>query len=451
MVQLPTRINVTGMGVLTAIAQTIPDFTQALFEQKTAFGYLKRPGREGAEPFLGAELPDLDIQSKLPEHRGLLRTASWSSQVATLALSEAWQDAKLETAISSGIVNPERIGLVVGGSNFQQRSQQELWQKYQSKPQFIRPTYGLTVWDTDMVGILSQCFPIRGEGYTVGCASASGALAIIHAARQILTGETDVSIAVGALFDLSSWECQGLRNLGAMGSDKFSDRPELACRPFDQDHDGFIYGEGCGVLVLERANLREITAEEIASADPPKSPLERGTFTTAPLSKGWGDLDNCCKVHGTLLGWGLALDGNRATDPSQAGEERAMQAALTMANLQPEQIDYVNTHGTSSPLGDRTEAAALKGVGLSHALVNSTKSLTGHCLTGAGVVEAIATLLQLKAQRCHGTHNLIHPIDPNLNWVTEAAIPAEIKYAISNSFAFGGMNAAIVFGHKEVK
>lgn len=403
------------MGVLTAIAQTLPDFTQALFEQNTAFGYLKRPGREGKEPFLGAELPDLDIQSKLPEHRGLLRTASWSSQVATLALSQAWQDAQLDAAIASGTINPKRIGLVVGGSNFQQRSHQELWQKYQSKPQFIRPTYGLTVWDTDMVGILSQCFPIRGEGYTVGCASASGALAIIHAARQILTGETDVSIAVGALFDLSSWECQGLRNLGAMGSDKFRDQPELACRPFDQDHDGFIYGEGCGVLVLERADLREV------------------------------------EIPGTLLGWGLALDGNRATDPSQAGEERAMQTALTMAGLQPEQVNYVNTHGTSSPLGDRTEAAALKGIGLSHALVNSTKSLTGHCLTGAGVVEAIATLLQLKAQRCHGTHNLIHPIDPDLNWVTEASRPAEIEYAISNSFAFGGMNAAIVFGNKEVK
>lgn len=410
MVQLPTRINVTGMGILTAIAQNIPDFTKSLWAQKTAFGYLKRSGREGAEPFLGAELPDIDIQSELPEHRGLLRTASWSSQVATLATAQAWKDAQLDTAIASGIIDPQRIGLVVGGSNFQQRSQQEFWQRYQSKPRFIRPTYGLTVWDTDMVGILSQCFPIRGEGYTVGCASASGALAIIHAARQILTGEADVSIAVGALFDFSSWECQGLRNLGAMGSDKFKDQPYLACRPFDRDHDGFIYGEGCGVLVLERADLREVG------------------------------------IHGTLLGWGLALDGNRAPDPSQAGEERAMQAALTMAELQPQQINYVNTHGTSSPLGDRTEAAALKSVGLSHSLINSTKSLTGHCLTGAGVVEAIATLVQLKAQRCHGTHNLIHPIDPDLNWVTDASIPAEMNYAISNSFAFGGMNAAIVFG-----
>lgn len=410
MVQLPTQINVTGMGIITAIAQNLPDFKESLWAQKTAFGYLKRPGREGAEPFLGAELPDLDIQSAFPEYRGLLRTASWSSQVATLATSQAWEDAQLETAIASGAINPQRIALVVGGSNFQQRSQQQLWQKYQSKPQFMRPTYGLTVWDTDMVGILSQCFQIRGEGYTVGAASASGALAIIHAARQILTGEADVSIAVGALFDCSAWECQGLRNLGAMGSDRFKDRPDLACRPFDRDHDGFIYGEGCGVLVLERADLREVD------------------------------------IHGTLLGWGLALDGNRSPEPSQAGEEQAMQTALKMSNLQPEQIDYVNTHGTSSPLGDRTEAAALKGVGLSHCLVNSTKSLTGHCLTGAGVVEAIATLLQLKAQRCHGTDNLIHPIDPDLRWVTEASIPAKIEYAISNSFAFGGMNAAIAFG-----
>ncbi|NEP82869.1 MAG: polyketide beta-ketoacyl:ACP synthase [Okeania sp. SIO3B3] len=291
--------------------------------------------------------------------------------------------------------------------------QQEIWQRYQSRPQFLRPTYGLTVWDTDIMGLLSQCFHIQGEGYSVGGASASGAVAIIHAARQIVTGATDISIALGSIFDISGYECHGLANLGAMGSERFADRPDLACRPFDQDHDGFIYGEGCGVLVLERSDHAQ----------------QRGAVS-----------------YGKLMGWGFNLDGNRSPEPSQKGEERAMNTALAMAELQPEEISYVNTHGTSSPLGDRTEVAVLKSVGLNNCLVNSTKSLTGHCLTGAGVVEAIATLLQMNYGFCHPTHNLVNPIDTTLSWVKETAIQAEIKYAISNSFAFGGINTALLIG-----
>lgn len=395
------------MGIVTPIGQGVASFQDALFAGRTQFGYLKRPGREGSRSFIGAELPEITVKSLLPEHRGLLRTASWSSQIATVAVAEAWEDGQL----SSRKVNPERIGIVVGGSNFQERDKQQIWQRYQSHPEFIRPTYGVTLWDTDVMSLLSQCFQIQGEGYSVGAASASGAVAIIHAARQILMGVTDVSIAVGSLFDISQWECQGFTNLGAMGSVRFADAPHLACRPFDRDHDGFIYGEGCGVLVLERTDHAQ----------------QRGV-----------------RSHGELIGWGLGLDGKRTPEPSQKGEEQAMNAALAMAKLQPRQIHYVNTHGTSSPLGDKTEVAALKSVGLSHCLLNSTKSLTGHCLTAAGVVEVIATLLQMKFGFCHPTNNLVNPIDTTLNWVKETSVKAEIQYAISNSFGFGGINSALL-------
>jgi malonyl-ACP decarboxylase len=326
--------------------------------------------------------------------------------MAMVALAEAWQDARL----TSEAVNPQHIGLVVGGSNLQQRYQQQIWQRYQARPEFLRPTYGLAVWDTDLVGLLSQCFQIQGEGYSVGAASASGALAVIQAARQIQLGLTDVSIAVGALCDISAWECQGLSNLGAMGSERFAAAPELACRPFDREHDGFIYGEGCGVLILENATHAQ----------------QRGITS-----------------YGRLAGWGFALDGNRSPAPSPQGEERAMKAALSSARLQPEQIDYVNTHGTGSPLGDETEVAALKSVGLSHCLLNATKSLTGHCLTAAGAVEVIATLLQMNASFCHPTRNLHKPIDSTLRFVKETTVEANIQYAISNSFGFGGVNAAL--------
>ena len=288
-------INITGMGIVTPIGQGVTPFREALLSGKTEFGYLQRPGRENpSKPFIGAELPEVDVRCLFPQYSGLLRSVTWTSQIAMVAVAEAWENAKLTQ------VNPERIGLVIGGSNLQQRHQQQTWQRYQSRPEFIRPTYGMTVWDTDILGLLSQCFQIQGEGYSVGGASASGAVAIIHAARQIVTGATDISIVVGSLFDISAYECQGLMNLGAMGSDRFGDSPDMACRPFDQDHDGFIYGEGCGVLVLEKANHAQA----------------RGVVS-----------------QGKLLGWGLNLDGNRSPEPSQTGEERAMQGALAMACL----------------------------------------------------------------------------------------------------------------------
>lgn len=402
-----SNIEITGMGIITSIGQGIATFKDSLLSGKTQFGYLKQPGRESVKPFIGAELPDIDTQTLFSEYSGLLRTANKSAQVAIVAVAEAWQDAQL----TSSQVNPERVGLVVGGSNLQQRYQQQTWQRYQSRQEFIRPTYGLTFWDTDILGLISQCFQIQGEGYSVGGASASGAIAIIHAARQILMGNSDICIALGTLSDLSRYEFQALMNLGAMGSERFADRPDLACRPFDQDHDGFIYGEGCGVLVLERTDHAR----------------QRGA-----------------QSHGQLKGWGLALDGNRSPKPSQKGEERGINTALAMADLQPESIDYVNTHGTGSPLGDKTEVAALKSVGLHRCLLNSTKSLIGHCLTAAGVVEAIATILQMKFGFCHPTQNLVNPIDTSLNWVKETSVQAEIKYAISNSFGFGGINTALL-------
>ena len=405
------NIEITGMGIVTSIGQEVATFKEALLSGETQFTYLKQPGRESIKPFIGAEIPDIDAKTLFPEYSGLLRTATKSAQVAIVAVAEAWQDAKLTLSK----VNPERIGLVVGGSNLQQRYQQQIWQRYHSRQEFIRPTYGLTFWDTDILGLISQCFQIQGEGYSVGGASASGAVAIIHAARQILMGSSDICIALGALSDLSGAEFQALMNLGAMGSERFADRPDLACRPFDQDHDGFIYGEGCGVVILERTDRAQ----------------QRGA-----------------RSHGQLKGWGLALDGNRSPEPSQKGEERAINTALAMADLQPESIDYVNTHGTGSPLGDKTEVAALKSVGLHHSLINSTKSLTGHCLTGAGVVEAIATILQMKFGFCHPTKNLVNPIDTSLNWVKETSVQLEIKYAISNSFGFGGINTALLIAQE---
>jgi malonyl-ACP decarboxylase len=265
--------------------------------------------------------------------------------------------------------------------------------------------------DTDMCAMCSEEFGIQGPVFTVGGASASGQVAIIQAAQLVRGGEVDVAIALGALADLSFMECQGLRALGAMGSNRFADEPGRACRPFDEDRDGFIYGEGCGALVIERAD----------------SAASRGLSPYACLS-----------------GWAMTLDANRNPDPSSDGESRAIRNALQRAGVKSADIDYVNPHGTGSRIGDETELAALRACGVTKAYLNATKSITGHGLSAAGAVEVVATLLQMKAARLHPTRNLERPIDPSLNWVGSEAVECDVRHALTLSMGFGGVNTALV-------
>jgi malonyl-ACP decarboxylase len=156
-------------------------------------------------------------------------------------------------------------------------------------------------------------------------------------------------------------------------------------------------------------------------------------------------------VLATVAGYDLKLDGNSLADPSEAGEARVMVGALRRAGLEPKDIGYVNAHGTGAPLGDRVEAAALRTVlePLGHAWVNSTKALAGHCLHAAGVLEAVATILQVRGGFVHPTPGLDRPIDPDLRFVGATAQRAEPGYALSNSFGFGGFNACVAFGPGE--
>ena len=179
--------------------------------------------------------------------------------------------------------------------------------------------------DTDLCGFCTAQFGICGLAYTVGGASASGQLAIIQAAQAVLTNQVYVCIALGALMDLSHWECRGLRAIGAMGSDRYASEPELACRPFDRDHDGFIFGESCGAVVLESPGIK--------SASRPTA------------------------LRG-FRGWGIALDGNRNPNPSLEGETQAIQNAWRI-RMAAGAGRLLNPHGTGSTAGDETELKAL--------------------------------------------------------------------------------------------
>jgi malonyl-ACP decarboxylase len=399
---MPRKLVVTGIGVISAIGQGKALFTSAMLEGRAAFNVMRRPGRQRGSAYIGAEIQEVVFPAGVA--RQTLRAASLSAQAALVALDEAWVEARLYN------VDPDRTGLVVGGSNIQQRELTQIHEHYRDRSAFLRPTYALSFMDSDLCGFCTAQFGIRGLAYTVGGASASGQLAIIQAAQAVLSDEVDVCVALGALMDLSYWECRSLRALGAMGSDRYADEPALACRPFDRDHDGFIFGESCGALVIESSESSE----------------RRGV-----------------EPYAALRGWGVAMDGNRNPEPSLEGETRAIQSALGASGLPPAQVDYVNPHGTGSALGDETELKALRGCGLAGAYLNATKSLIGHGLSSAGTVEVIATLLQMQAGKLHPTRNLENPIDPTFKWIRNKSIDHPIENALTLSMGFGGVNTAL--------
>jgi malonyl-ACP decarboxylase len=399
------RPAITGLGVVSAIGQGKAAFLSSLLRGEHAFGYLQRAGRvsSGDAPsarLLGAELPALQLPAELPEKT--VRGASLSAQAALACVDEAYREARLQE------LDAHRIGLIVGGSNFQQRELHETYRSYAGRRAYLKPSYALSFMDSDVCGYCTAHYGIRGVAYTLGGASASGQLAVLQAAEAVSSGQLDACIAVGALMDLSAWECQAFRSLGAMGSDAFADQPARACRPFDRDRDGFVYGEACAALVIEAVARTGRSVERYA----------------------------------TLRGWAVGMDGNRGAEPSLEGERYVIEQALARAELSPDAIDYVNPHGSGSKLGDETELRALAACGLGAAAINTTKSITGHGLSAAGAVELVATALQMRSGTLHPSRNLEHPIERDFAWVVEPK-SLSIKNALSLSIGFGGVSTAV--------
>ncbi len=403
---------ITGMGIVCSIGQSVDQFTAAL--KRGASGISKvNPGAVIHDFSLRGQLARFD---SLPPgflqnvQKATLR-APFGIQISALAALEAWQRA----GFFREQPDPDRIGIIVGGNNLNQQFCYQQIDKFRKTPEYLTPRYPLHYMDTDHVGTVSEIFGIRGEGFSVGGASASGAVALVKGLQMIRRGAMDACVVIGALADLSPLEIQGFRNIGAMGGKQFNDRPELACRPFDRAHEGFIYGQGGGAIILESLDSRN-------KRDAP------------------------CNAY--LCGGSLLLDGNRLSDPNVEGEARAMTAALNDAGIEPAAVDYINTHGTSSPLGDLTEIKAIKqvfGAHIQNIGINSTKSLTGHCLTAAGMVESIATVIQMNGGFIHPNLNLDDPIDQECRFAGNQAEGADINISLKNSFGFGGINASLVF------
>lgn len=411
-------VVITGMGVVCSIGMDVESFTAAL-----------RQGRSGIQPIAGAgenepraeaRIPDFDFAAALAARRSLgaglvaaARRAAWRSplpvQVAVIASLQAWEGARLHEAP----LPPDRIGLVVAGHNLNGRYAQHHYPKYAANPAYLPARFALHFQDTDHVGTLSQVLGITGEGFTVGGASASGNVGIIHGSRLVESAAADACLVVGALTDLSALEIQSFVNVGAMAV-AGGDRAPIPGSPFDRGHEGFVYGQGCACLVLE--------AEPSARA--------RGATIWAELA-----------------GYDLRLAGNGLADPCERAEALVMANAIKRCGVEPHEVAYVNAHGTGSPLGDETEVRALRrafGAAFTRPWINSTKGLSGHCLCAAGVLEAVSTVVQMVSGFVHPNAGLTQPIDADCRFTGGSAEPADIGLALSNGFGFGGFNSSVL-------
>lgn len=412
---------ITGMGAVCGISQNTDEFSSSLRHGVCGIGYLPEASSQPRCLNIGAaikgfsfseQLSRRDLSARIVEKADeCARRAPYPVQTSVLAVLEAWQQAQLHDRP----LPEHRVAIVVASDNACQAYQYESMLHFLRAPEYLSPRYALHALATDYVGAISEILSIQGEGFSVGGASASGNVAIVKGMQLLQLGLADACVVVGALSDLSPLSLQGLHNLGAMGGKRFRDQPEQACRPFDKLHEGFIPGQGAGCLILESGQSVE----------------KRGVFALA-----------------RILGGSLLLDGNRLANPSEAGEARSMQLCLQQAGIEPHQVDYINTHGTSSPLGDITEINAIRQVFRDHLAelwINSTKGLTGHCLFSAGLIEAIACILQMRDSFLHPNVNLDNPIDLECRFAGATTVDAHIDIAMSNSFGFGGINSSILF------
>jgi malonyl-[acp] decarboxylase len=413
-------VVITAVAVMTSVADTPDGFAEALRDGRSGVRLTGVPGFGPAPAAVLADPLTAPAAGPLtPDRMGRLRSLAHRCSLPTLAAARVgW-----EAALSASLGGPElaRTALVVGGNNLALGYQAQVLAAL-AEGRAVLPSHALTHLDIDSVGVISELTGAVAEGCTVGGSSASGALALIHGARLLALDAADHCLVVGALSELSAAEYRAFTDTGAMASAPAApDRaagavngrgPASVCRPFDTGRAGFVHGHGAAAVVLERA----ATARA------------RGV---RPLA--------------VLAGHAQRLDGKRGTEPQPERQAETITAALAAAGLATGDVDYVNAHATGSRLGDRSEAEALHRVfGRARPLVNSTKELTGHCLAAAGLVEAVACVLQLRDGFCHPNPNLAAPEDTRLEYVGRGPAYGRPRAAVSTSFAFSGINAALV-------
>lgn len=402
------RVVITGMGTINPLGNNVPQFCEGLKEGRLGISKIDQFDCSDFDVKCVGEVKDFDPLTAIDkkESRRMDRFTQFAVCAADEALKDAGSDFKDVDPYRAGVI----IGVGIGGLNLTEQEHA----KFLAKPDKISVFYIPMMIANMAAGTVSMKTGFKGDNYATVTACASGTHAVGEAFRKIKDGYLDVAIAGGAESCISRFALAGFNNMKALSREE---DPEKASTPFDLNRKGFVLGEGCGILVLEEY--------EHAKA--------RGA-----------------KIYAEVAGYGATCDAYHMTSPSPTGEAAAaaMKAAYTEAGLAPEDVTYINAHGTSTHLNDAYETIAIKiALGEEAAkktIINSTKSMTGHLLGATGAVEAIATALQINEGFIHQTIGYETP-DPecDLDYCTEGLRKTEIKAALSNSLGFGGHNATI--------
>lgn len=405
------RVVVTGLGLVTPVGNTVDTTWKALLSGKSGIAPItKFDASEFSTRFSGS-VKDFDIEQYVTKKEA--RKMDLFIQYGMAAGIQAIQDSGLDMSKE----NPGRVGTAIGsGMGGMWLIEQGHSALINGGPRKVSPFFVPSTIINMISGNLSIMFGMQGPNFAVTTACTTGVHNIGFAARTIAYGDADVMVAGGAEDVTSPLGVAGFSAAKALSTR--NDDPMAASRPWDKDRDGFVIGDGAGVMVLEEY--------EHAKA--------RGAT-----------------IYGELVGFGMSGDAFHMTSPPSdgAGAAAAMVNAINDAEISLEQIGYINAHGTSTPAGDKAEVAAVKSVFGSQAnkvLVSSTKSMTGHLLGAAGAVEAIFTLLALRDQIVPPTINLDNPDEGcDLDFVAHTARDVKMDYALCNSFGFGGTNGSLLF------
>ncbi|MGE0100073.1 MAG: beta-ketoacyl-ACP synthase II [Hydrogenophaga sp.] len=407
------RVVVTGLGCISPVGNTVADAWANLLAGQSGIGPITKFDATNFACRIAGEVKDFDLASYIGAKEA--RSMDTFIHYGIAAAHQAVLDSGLPVGEALDEELATRIGCIIGSGIGGLPQIEETHTELMNRgPRRISPFFVPASIINMIAGHVSIRFGFKGPNLAVVTACTTGLHCIGEAARKIEYGDADVIVAGGSEATVSPLGVGGFASMRALSTR--NDDPATASRPWDRDRDGFVLGEGAGVMVLEEY--------EHARA--------RGA-----------------RVYAELSGYGMSADAGHMTAPNMDGPRRAMVNALRNAGINPDEVNYLNAHGTSTPLGDVNESNAIKAALGDHAskiVVNSTKSMTGHLLGGAGGIESVFTVLALHHQKSPPTINIFNQ-DPecDLDYCANAARDMKIEVAVKNNFGFGGTNGTLVF------
>lgn len=406
------RVVITGMGIVSPLGCDVETAYQNAIAGMNAIKTIDSFDTEGLKVKIAAEVLDFDAQKHLSKRD--IRRQDLFSQYAVYAAKEAYLDSGIE-----GHIAPEDLGVIVGsGMGGMQTFANDLNKSFEGGYSKIPPMFIPMIIPNMAAGNVAIALNAQGHCTCVATACAAGTHAIGDGYRMVANGDQVAMVVGGAEAGVSPYTLAGFNAITALSKNEDA---QHASRPFDKDRDGFVLGEGAGILILEEY----------------EHALARGA-----------------KIYGEMVGYGSTCDAYHITAPSGIGAQRAMANAMKEAGIETNELDYINAHGTSTPLNDQFETAAIKAVlgdDAYNVSISSTKSMHGHALGGTGGIEAVLSLKTIQENIIPPTINFVDGGENDLDYTPNVAKHRTVNYAMSNSLGFGGHNAVVLFKKGETQ